>query len=210
MKLKGVKSLERREMTSKYFGFVEMVKAYLWAAAAVLILGWLLSPNCALAAGSCVPSSALFNAAGLTNPPADIGGAQINPQGTVKRVTYLCTAATGAATLSADIEMGSVNGWGLYSIMTKPVSGSAPTTDSDLAIASNSGLSIIWADGNGANIIDDNDTRWQRPDDPDGNGTAVVFPWLDDVWTVTMTNNSVNDAKFNLVLTLIKNIFIGL
>lgn len=159
------------------------------ALAALLVLGLLFLPVLSHAAGSCAISAALFT---------DTYGTAYNESKTTKRVTYLCTHHTDNS-LSAAIDMAPLHGWTLRFVSAAP-GDTAPTTDTDLNLDTAAGFAILDQAGNGADMVDDADSRFDLPD----NDWAVPL-WSDDAITVSTANNAVASATFYLILTLSKD-----
>lgn len=114
--------------------------------------------------------------------------------------TFDTTPATGVSAMPATIQAVLNKGLRVYKFATKPGT-TGPTDNSDLQILDASGVTILAAAGNGANVIDnaavnsviygDGPTPGSTNHSPKGDGQA---------WTLTVTNNAVNNSSFKLIM----------
>ena len=107
------------------------------------------------------------------------------------------TPGTAICNLPATV-MDDLDGKYVYSFAVKP-GATGPTDNSDLQIVDSRGITIVSASVNGKDVIDN--TTSTGPfygDGPAGNHYPKGhFPY---VWTVTVTNNAVNNSSFTLYM----------
>ena len=114
--------------------------------------------------------------------------------------TFNTTPGTAVAAFPATIQAIIDKGLYVYQFTTKPGS-TGPTDNSDLQILDASAATILAAAGNGANVVDnatvtsviygDGPTAGSTNHNPKGDGEA---------WTITVTNNAVNNSSFKLIM----------
>jgi len=109
------------------------------------------------------------------------------------------TPATATCTLSGDV-MNAINrGLYIYDFNTVPGS-TGPTDNSDLAIVDANTISIVSASGNGSNIVDNATNNKFYGDGPTA-GSTNIYPLGDgNAWTITVTNNAVNNSSTTLYM----------
>lgn len=149
-----------------------------------IVLLWLmLIPSMTLAAGACTYG-------GMT-----IGKNNVD---SVRYYRYTCVAS--AAALSAELDVTPMQGRTCTKFVTSPVSGSAPTDNSELAYVAN-GITYIGAAGKGLNVIDSTTTNWDYFEGnmaADDSANGYYEPVDGKNGTVTMTNNAVALGSFYL------------
>jgi len=126
---------------------------------------------------------------------------------TMLKVT--CTFDATPGTAEDDLPYTSMergDGMFVYSFVTVPGS-TGPTINSDLAIADCRGVNILdAATGHGANVIDNSTVNGPFYGDGPTIGTdnhnPLMHQWC--AWTVTVTNNAVNNSSFILYMEMDK------
>lgn len=104
------------------------------------------------------------------------------------------------AALPATIQAVIDKGLYVYQFTTKP-GGTGPTDNSDLQILDASGATILSAAGNGANVIDNTAVNSVIYGDGPTPGSTNHAPKGDgEAWTITVTNNAVNNSSFKLIM----------
>jgi len=126
--------------------------------------------------------------------------------GTMLKVT--CTFDTTPGTAEDDIPytvMERGDDQYVYSFATEDGS-TGPTDNSDLAIADCRGVTILSATGNGANVIDNATSTGPFYGDGPIAGSTNHYPKMHQwcAWTVTVTNNAVNNSSFILYMEMDK------
>lgn len=123
----------------------------------------------------------------------------------VKVVNLLCTfdATPGTAVYTLDSkEMGAINSRVIRHIITVPGS-TGPTDNSDLGVTEARGSvahSILSASANGANVVDNATSTGPFYMDGPGSTNDTVIAHSSYPWTVTVTNNAVNNSSFTISL----------
>lgn len=120
-------------------------------------------------------------------------------------VLVTCTADASDASMSAAVPstaMRQLSGRYIYNIVTYP-GGTAPTDNSDIAIADSDSYDVVTASGNGLNKIDATTTRAFYTEGPDG-GDEYYLVHEDKTLTITQSNNSVNSAIVNYLFRSVK------
>lgn len=114
--------------------------------------------------------------------------------------TFNTTPGTAVAALPATIQAVIDKGLYVYQFTTKP-GGTGPTDNSDLQILDASGATILSAAGNGANVIDNTAVNSVIYGDGPTPGSTNHAPKGDgEAWTITVTNNAVNNSSFKLIM----------
>jgi len=118
-----------------------------------------------------------------------------------RTITFTCTGDSGdgsfPATAMSAASLAHVKGWFLLKIAVNP-GATAPTVDSDLTLTDGDGIDIL--DGNGTDLIHNTDSKatYGQVD-----GMPITQP-VQDAWTLTITNNSVNSAIIVIKLTFFR------
>lgn len=129
-------------------------------------------------------------------------GSIIESDGAVEVVTCTFDTTPGtASTTIPDTVMYRSRGRYIYSFSVKPGT-TGPTINSDLAITDSRGVTILSAIGNGANVIDNATSTGPFYGDGPTVGTTNHYPKIHAgyAWTITVTNNAVNNSSFILYM----------
>jgi hypothetical protein len=114
--------------------------------------------------------------------------------------THNTTPGTAVAALPANMQAAINNGLYVYRFSILP-GATGPTDNSDLQILDADGLTIIAAAGNGANVIDNTAKTSVIYGDGPTPGSTNLYPLGDGTaWTITVTNNAVNNSSWTLVM----------
>jgi len=79
-----------------------------------------------------------------------------------------------------------------------------PTDNSDLQIVDSRGLTIISASGSGLNVIDNTASTFNIMGEGEAGNVAYLHPHAPYQWTVTVTNNAVNNSSFLMYIEAIQ------
>ena len=156
----------------------------------LLVLFLLLIPSVSFAAMTCVESGSL-----KTTPNVYVMNLVC---------TFDATPGTAVATLTSSI-MGYLNDRIILSF--RVIEGSTgPTDNSDLAIVDSRGSNILSATGNGADVIDNAAATGPFYGDGPTPGSTNALPIAHAAypWTITVTNNAVNNSSFILSMDTVK------
>lgn len=132
----------------------------------------------------------------------------ISSNGRAARIFVTCThdttPGTAVAALPTNAQALVGNGFYVYRFSTIPGT-TGPTDNSDLQILDADGLTILAAAGNGANVIDNTTKNTVIYGDGPTPGSTNLSPLGDgSVWTITVTNNAVNNSSWTLVMQAIR------
>jgi hypothetical protein len=115
--------------------------------------------------------------------------------------TFDTTPGTASTTIPATVMMNADDMY-VYSFATEPGS-TGPTINSDLAIVDSRGVSIIKAAGNGADMIDNSTSSGPIKGDDIGTDDHNPIVHQSYAWTITVTNNAVNNSSFILYMEMV-------
>ena len=114
--------------------------------------------------------------------------------------TFDTTPGTAVAAFPATIQSYLNLGYYVYTFTIIPGT-TGPTDNSDLQIKDSVGRTIISASGNGANVIDNATiTSVIYGDGPTAGSTNHYPKGSHYAWTITVTNNAVNNSSFKMLL----------
>lgn len=114
--------------------------------------------------------------------------------------TFDTTPGTAVAAFPATTQAVIDEGLYVYQFTTKP-GATGPKVDSDLQILDATGATILSASGNGANVVDNTTVTSVIYGDGPTPGSTNHYPKGDgQVWTITVTNNDVNNSSFKLIM----------
>jgi hypothetical protein len=123
--------------------------------------------------------------------------------GSGKYLLYLrcvCSSVDGSFNVELPSKMMKfINGKYLYIVKSHPGS-PAPTDNSDLAINTSLGFVLMYASGNGTNMVSATSAIWQFPDGPVVQTNAYPIVDGSDPLSIVISNNDVNSAVVNLIL----------
>ncbi len=118
--------------------------------------------------------------------------------------THNTTPGTAVDTLPTNMQAAIDNGFYVYRFSILPGS-TGPTDNSDLQIMDGDGLTIIASAGNGANAIDNTAKTSVIYGDGPTPGSTNHYPLGDgSPWTITVTNNAVNNSSWTLVMQVMR------
>jgi hypothetical protein len=119
--------------------------------------------------------------------------------------THNTTPGTAVDTIPDNMQAAIDNGYTVTRFSILP-GATGPTDNSDLQILDADGLTVIAAAGNGANVIDNTAKTSVLYGDGPTPGSTNFNPVGDgSPWTITVTNNAVNNSSWTLVMQAIRN-----
>jgi hypothetical protein len=114
--------------------------------------------------------------------------------------THNTTPGTAVDTIPDNMQAAIDNGYTVTRFSILP-GATGPTDNSDLQILDADGLTVIAAAGNGANVIDNTAKTSVLYGDGPTPGSTNFNPVGDgSPWTITVTNNAVNNSSWTLVM----------
>ena len=118
--------------------------------------------------------------------------------------TFDTTPGTAVAAIPASVMKYINDARYVYTFKTIP-GATGPTDNSDLQILDSDSIVILSASGNGANVIDNTAINSIIYGDGPTAGSTNHYPAGDTMtWTITVTNNAVNNSSFTLIMQAVK------